>query len=120
MQLAPTYSNPFEPATTISFSLAQTEPVQLTVHNLLGEEVAVILDRLMEPGSHSASFDGAGLASGVYTYTLQVGGFIQTKTFSLVKYRAADNHAARVMPKVSAGDGTGEHQFGRLALVLVG
>ncbi len=85
VQLLPAYPNPFNPVTTIDFSLAQTEAVRLTVHNLLGEEVAVILDRLMEPGSHTASFDGAGLASGVYTYTLQVGGFSQTKTFTLVK-----------------------------------
>lgn len=85
VQLQPAYPNPFNPATTIDFSLERAEQVRLVIHNLQGQEVAVVLDELLGAGQHSAGFDGAGLASGVYTYTLQAGGFSQTKTFSLVK-----------------------------------
>lgn len=85
VQLQPAYPNPFNPATTIDFSLDNTEQVRLVIHNLQGQQVAVVLDELLGAGQHSAAFDGAGLASGVYTYTLQAGGFSQTKTFSLVK-----------------------------------
>lgn len=85
VQLQPAYPNPFNPATTIEFSLDHAEQVRLVIHNLQGQEVAVIMDELLGAGRHSAGFDGAGLASGVYTYTLQAGGFSQTRTFTLVK-----------------------------------
>ncbi len=85
VQLKPAYPNPFNPSTSIEFSLAETDHVQLTVHNMLGQQVKVIQDGLMQAGEHTVNFDGQGLASGVYTYTLQVGSYVETKKFSLVK-----------------------------------
>ena len=85
LNLSPAYPNPFNPNATISFSLDQTEPVILTVHNMQGQEVATLIDGMKETGEHRVDFDGAGLASGVYSYTLQVGSFNQTKTFTLLK-----------------------------------
>lgn len=85
VQLKNAFPNPFNPSTNIDFTLEKTEEVRLVVHNMLGQEVAVILDGLMAPGQHTANFDGLGLASGVYTYTLQAGGFSQTKSFTLVR-----------------------------------
>ncbi len=85
VQLLPAHPNPFNPSTSIEFSLAATDHVQLTVHNMLGQQVKIIQDGLMEAGEHTVNFDGQGLASGVYTYTLQVGSYVETKKFTLVK-----------------------------------
>jgi hypothetical protein len=85
LNLAPAYPNPFNPNTTIEFALDQTEAVTLSIHNMQGQEVGALIDGLKETGKHRIDFDGAGLASGVYSYTLQVGSFSQTKTFTLLK-----------------------------------
>lgn len=79
------YPNPFNPSTSIDFTLEQTDNVKLTIHNINGQQVAVLQDGLMERGDHTVDFTASGLASGVYTYTLEVGGFKQTKSFTLVK-----------------------------------
>jgi hypothetical protein len=65
------YPNPFNPVTVIGYSLPVTGFVTLKVYNMLGQEVATILDReLMENGAQEVEFDGSGLASGVYFYRL--------------------------------------------------
>jgi hypothetical protein len=84
-ELKPAYPNPFNPSTAIDFSLEQTDHVRLVVHNILGDQVAVLQDGLMARGHHSVDFSGTGLASGVYIYTLEVGGVTQTKTLTLMK-----------------------------------
>jgi hypothetical protein len=83
--LNPAYPNPFNPSTSIDFTLEQTDNVKLTIHNINGQQVAVLQNGLMERGDHTVDFTASGLASGVYTYTLEVGGFKQTKSFTLVK-----------------------------------
>jgi hypothetical protein len=84
-KMKPAYPNPFNPTTSIDFTLEQTDNVKLTIHNINGQQVTVLKDGLMERGNHTVDFTASGLASGVYTYTLEVGGFKQTKSFTLVK-----------------------------------
>ena len=64
------YPNPFNPGTVISWQLAVGSHVDLSVYNLLGEKVATLVSRRMNPGSHTYAFDGRNLASGVYYYQL--------------------------------------------------
>jgi hypothetical protein len=93
------YPNPFNPATTIGFGIQNKSNVKITVLNVIGEEVAVILNEEKEPGYHQVVFnadnlpDGkAGLPSGVYFYRIkatpsggQAGDFVQTKKMVLLK-----------------------------------
>jgi photosystem II stability/assembly factor-like uncharacterized protein len=79
------YPNPFNPSTTIRYSLPQRSHVTLTVFNILGQQVATLVNETRNAGVHEAEFDGAGLSSGLYFYRLQAGDFIQTKKFLIVK-----------------------------------
>jgi len=69
--LAQNRPNPFNSRTQISFSLTRGQRVMLTVHNVLGQRVASLVDRYMTAGSHSASWDADDQASGVYFYYLR-------------------------------------------------
>lgn len=77
--------NPFNPATTLAYHLNETGPVQLKVYDLLGHEVATLVDGMGEAGSHSVVFDGNCLASGVYIYTLQASGQVESRKMILAK-----------------------------------
>jgi hypothetical protein len=66
------YPNPFNPSTTIKFELPKVSLVRLTVYDMLGREVAVIVNERRDAGVHEARFDGSGLSSAVYLYRLQV------------------------------------------------
>jgi hypothetical protein len=77
--------NPFNPSTTISYSVAETAMASLTVYDLAGHAVATLVDGMVEAGSHSVVFDGSQLASGVYFYTLQSGASVQSQKMVLVK-----------------------------------
>jgi photosystem II stability/assembly factor-like uncharacterized protein len=66
------YPNPFNPTTVISYQLPVVSNVRLGVYDLLGREVAVLVNERKAPGSYEVKFDGAGLASGVYFYRLSV------------------------------------------------
>ncbi len=81
------YPNPFNPATTIKFEIPQTARVVLKVYNILGKEVATLLDKEEQTGSYTIEFSTSGnqLASGVYFYRLQAGSFIATKKLILMK-----------------------------------
>ncbi|QQS35009.1 MAG: T9SS type A sorting domain-containing protein [Ignavibacteriales bacterium] len=79
------YPNPFNPVTTINYSLAQNNFVSLTVYDVLGREVATLVDEFREAGIYEVEFDGSQLASGVYYYQLKVGEFVQTKKMILTK-----------------------------------
>lgn len=72
VRLFQNYPNPFNPSTTIRFHLPQTSRASLRVFDLLGREVALLVDEQRQAGSHEVFFDGTGLASGVYFYRLQV------------------------------------------------
>ncbi len=83
--LGTNYPNPFNPSTTIPFVLEAPGLVELTVLNLLGREVAVLVNGPMSAGSHSISYSGDGQPSGMYIYRLQVGGATQARRMLLVK-----------------------------------
>jgi|GEM_PF-2410015 len=77
--------NPFNPSTTIAYSVSQTGPASLKVHDLAGRLVATLVDGMVEAGGHSVVFDGSQLASGVYFTTLQANGQVQSQKMVLVK-----------------------------------
>jgi hypothetical protein len=79
------YPNPFNPSTMITYSLPQNMLARLTVTNILGQEVAVLTDGMMSAGSHSVSFNGSNLTSGIYFYHLQAGASSLTKKMMLIK-----------------------------------
>ena len=92
-QLEQNYPNPFNPATVIRYSLPVASYVTLKVHNILGQEVATLVTEEMKPGSYEATWNASGiarqaeggLASGVYLYRLQAGGFSQTRKLVLLR-----------------------------------
>ena len=71
LELYGNYPNPFNPSTTISYSVPHAMNVRLSVYNVLGQEVKVLLDGVAREGFHSMQFDGSGLTSGMYIYRLQ-------------------------------------------------
>lgn len=79
------YPNPFNPSTSIKFSIKEKGNVSLTVFDLLGREITTLLEKEMEAGSYSISFDASNLVSGVYVYQLKSGNFIASKKMMLVK-----------------------------------
>ena len=79
------YPNPFNPNTTISFSIPLNGLVQLKVFNLLGQELAVLVNEEKQAGSYEAEFKAENMPSGVYFYQLKAGDFIQTKKMILLK-----------------------------------
>ena len=79
------YPNPFNPITTISYSIASPGHVSLSVYNITGQKVATIVNSNMSVGNHSVSFDGSNLASGVYFYRFEAGKFNKTGKMLLVK-----------------------------------
>lgn len=83
--LSQNYPNPFNPSTTISFNLPQSGNVTLTVYNVLGQQVATLVNGALSAGTHSVPFDASRLASGVYVYELRAGSFVQQKRMMLVK-----------------------------------
>lgn len=79
------YPNPFNPGTTISYQVPVTSHVYLSVHDMLGRKIAVLVNERREAGAHEVKFEGSNLASGVYIYRLQAGDRVQTKTLVLLK-----------------------------------
>ena len=84
-ELQQNFPNPFNPTTQIRFSLAEQSQVTLKVYNILGKEIVTLVNDVKSAGVHEVSFDGSGLASGVYFYTLQTGKFTQTHKMILMK-----------------------------------
>lgn len=79
------YPNPFNPATTIQFAVPKRSQVTLTLFDLLGREVATLVDDELQPGEFKLIFDVSGLASGVYLYQLKAEGFVRTRKLTLLK-----------------------------------
>ncbi len=84
-QLLEAYPNPFNPVTNLRYQIAQSRMVTLTVYDVLGREIAVLVNEWKSPGSYELRFDGRGLASGVYYCRLKAGAFIQTKKMMLLR-----------------------------------
>jgi hypothetical protein len=84
--LGQNYPNPFNPTTTIGYTLAKNSKVLLKVYDLLGREVATLVNGEMKGGVlHKVSFDGSRFVSGIYFYRLQAGNYIETRKLVLLK-----------------------------------
>lgn len=83
--LAQNFPNPFNPSTTIPFTLAQRSMVTLTVHNALGQRIAVLHNGTMEAGEHSVQWNADGFASGLYFYSLTSDGRSATRAMMLLR-----------------------------------
>jgi hypothetical protein len=79
------YPNPFNPSTIIKFELPSASLVSLTVYDILGREVSVLVNEKKDAGTHEMKFDGSGLSSGMYFYRIQAGDFVTTKRLLLLK-----------------------------------
>jgi len=83
--LSQNYPNPFNPSTKISYAIAEDIDVTLKVFDVLGNEVATLINENQPAGNYDITFDAANLSSGVYYYTLQAGEFTSTKKLMLMK-----------------------------------
>ena len=79
------YPNPFNPSTKITYSVSKESPVTIKVFDLIGQEIAVLVDDVKEPGFYSVTFDALGLSSGVYIYQMRAGNFTSIKKMSILK-----------------------------------
>jgi hypothetical protein len=79
------YPNPFNPKTGVRYQVPGISDVKLVVYDLLGREVAVLLNEKKSPGTYELQFDGSGLASGVYIYRLTAGSFVASRRMVLLK-----------------------------------
>ena len=79
------YPNPFNPSTTIRFSLEATNDVSLKVTDVLGREVATLVNQTLAPGTYSVKWDASSYPSGVYFYTIRSGGRFATQRMMLTK-----------------------------------
>jgi hypothetical protein len=91
--LSQNYPNPFNPVTKIKFAIPTplnppeggTQEVRLVIYDVLGRNVATLVNEGLKPGTYEAEWDGTNYSSGVYFYTLITGDFIETKKMVLVK-----------------------------------
>ena len=84
-QLMQNYPNPFNPSTSISFSIPQAGLVKLSVYDILGNEIEILVDDYLGAGNYTTSFNAANLASGVYIYRIQTENFVKAKQMMLIK-----------------------------------
>ncbi|MCJ7717585.1 MAG: T9SS type A sorting domain-containing protein, partial [Anaerolineales bacterium] len=93
--LAQNYPNPFNPSTSITYQIAVSNPVYLKIYNVLGKEIATLVNEVQPAGNYEVTFSAQGgsasggnaysLSSGTYFYTLQAGSFVETKKMILLK-----------------------------------
>ena len=84
-RLSQNYPNPFNPVTVIRYSIPKAEEVSLVVYNLIGEEVAHLIDERKPAGNYTVEWNASSLSSGIYFYRLQAGDFVQTRKMVLLK-----------------------------------
>lgn len=84
-KLSQNFPNPFNPNTNITYQLPQSGFVTLKVYDMLGKEVAVLVNEQKNPGYYNVNFDASGLSSGIYFYRLETNGFIDGKKLILLK-----------------------------------
>jgi hypothetical protein len=79
------YPNPFNPRTDIRYEISDVGFVRLAVYDILGREVATLVNERKSPGRYSVTWDASGQASGVYFYKLEAGHFTETKKLVLIR-----------------------------------
>ena len=85
LELAQNYPNPFNPATVISYALPEQAQVRLTVYDMLGRTVGVLVDEQQAPGRYHVAWDASSHSSGVYVYRIDAGGLTLTRKMTLVR-----------------------------------
>lgn len=84
-ELAQNYPNPFNPSTNIKYSIAERSNVTIKVYDMLGNEVATLINQVQDAGTHNVVFNASGLSSGMYVYTITAGNFSASKKMMLLK-----------------------------------
>lgn len=79
------YPNPFNPSTTICYSIPENGLVQLSIYNVLGQQVASLINKEQSKGNYKVEFDASSLSSGIYFYRLKSGNFVNTKKLLFLK-----------------------------------
>lgn len=79
------YPNPFNPRTKITYSIKEEGLVTLKIYDVLGKEIATLVNENKPSGNYEAEFDASQLPSGIYIYKLQAGSFISSKKMLLLK-----------------------------------
>ena len=83
--LSQNYPNPFNPSTVISYQLPQANYVTIKVYDMIGNEVATLIDEIKAPGYYSVNFNASHLSTGVYFYQLKTGDLVSTKKLIIMK-----------------------------------
>ncbi len=83
--LSQNYPNPFNPVTTIRYGLPEEVYIELSIYNISGQQVAILVNEMQQAGYHQVSWDGKGVASGIYFYRIQAGQFTQTRKMILLR-----------------------------------
>ena len=84
-KLLPAYPNPFNPATNISYSIPESQVVELSVYDIMGRRVEVLENNFKDAGTHTMVWDAAGFASGIYYIKLSADNLVETQKVMLVK-----------------------------------
>ncbi|HLT24281.1 MAG TPA: FG-GAP-like repeat-containing protein [Ignavibacteria bacterium] len=79
------YPNPFNPATLIEFNLPSVSVAKLSVYDVVGKEIAVLVNREFQPGNYRYAFDGSHLSGGIYFYRLETENFFESRKMMLIK-----------------------------------
>jgi hypothetical protein len=79
------FPNPFNPTTSIQYQIAAPGFVSLKAYDVIENEITTLVNKEQPTGSYEVEFDGAGLPSGIYSYRLQAGNFVETKKMVLLK-----------------------------------
>lgn len=79
------YPNPFNPVTTLRYALPNDGLVQLRIFNILGQEVALVVNEYREAGVHTATWDASTVPSGVYFYKITAGSYSETRKMLLIR-----------------------------------
>jgi len=79
------YPNPFNPATNVKFSICNTQFVTLKIHDMLGREVANLVNEQLAPGTYEVDWNASQFPGGIYFYTLTAGDYMETKRMTMIK-----------------------------------
>ncbi len=84
-EISQNYPNPFNPATSIQFRIPENSFVSLKIYNVLGKEIATLLNEEKSIGSYEVNFNAINIPSGIYFYRIEAGNFVETKKMILLK-----------------------------------